>query len=153
MQGTQNTVLSKISVLRFSNVLTLLFTHVSSKLARWKFSDMDNLHIVMKLVKYYSRDKELDAVLCQIGAQLVHSNLNCISGYTEVVAKYFDYEFKCLFHLDRDTFETLVEHFKPPSFFSKAVGSMLSNISGENVPHCFEFYGYAEQCVKNRRYL
>ncbi|KAH7976985.1 hypothetical protein HPB52_022795 [Rhipicephalus sanguineus] len=79
---------------------------------------MEELHIAMELAESDSEDEELDAVLCQIGAQLVRSDRNRTPRYyEEVVAHYFDYEYKRLFLLSRDTFETLVGRFKSSSFF------------------------------------
>ncbi|KAL1473751.1 hypothetical protein MTO96_038504 [Rhipicephalus appendiculatus] len=79
---------------------------------------MEELHIAMELVESDSEDEELDAVLCQIGAQLVRSDRNRTPRYyDEVVARYSDYEFKRLFRLSRETFETLVGRFKSSPFF------------------------------------
>ncbi|KAH7944749.1 hypothetical protein HPB51_028540 [Rhipicephalus microplus] len=79
---------------------------------------MEELHIAIELVESDSEDEEHDAVLCQIGAQLVRSDRNRTPRYyEEVVARYFDYEFKHLFRLSRETFETLVGRFKSSPFF------------------------------------
>lgn len=84
---------------------------------------MEELHIAMELVESDSEDEELDAVLCQIGAQLVRSDRNRTPRYyEEVVARYFDYEFKRLFRLSRETFETLVGRFKSSPFFPRPRG-------------------------------
>ncbi|KAL1420563.1 hypothetical protein MTO96_004517 [Rhipicephalus appendiculatus] len=84
---------------------------------------MEELHIAMELAESDSEDEELDAVLCQIGAQLVRSDRNRTPRYyEEVVARYFDYEFKRLFRLSRETFETLVGRFKSSSFFPRPRG-------------------------------
>ncbi|XP_037567405.1 uncharacterized protein LOC119447091 [Dermacentor silvarum] len=84
---------------------------------------MDDLHVVMELIESESEDEELDAVLCQVGAELVRSDRNRIPRYyEEVVARYFDYEFKRLFRLSRDTFKTLAERFKSSAFFPTPQG-------------------------------
>ncbi|KAH7968668.1 hypothetical protein HPB52_010611 [Rhipicephalus sanguineus] len=84
---------------------------------------MEELHIAMELVESDSEDEELDAVLCQIGAQLVRSDRNRTPRYyEEVVTRYFDYEFKRLFRLSRETFETLVGRFKSSPFFPRPRG-------------------------------
>ncbi|KAL1421206.1 hypothetical protein MTO96_004217 [Rhipicephalus appendiculatus] len=106
---------------------------------------MEELHIAMELVESDSEDEELDAVLCQIGAQLVRSDRNRTPRYyEEVVARYFDYEFKRLFRLSRETFETLVGRFKSSPFFPRPRGGRPPNPSGENLPDCSELLGYAE---------
>ncbi|KAL1420234.1 hypothetical protein MTO96_024455 [Rhipicephalus appendiculatus] len=52
----------------------------------------------MELAESDSEDEELDAVLCQIGAQLVRNDCNRTPMYyEEVVARYFDYEFSAFF--------------------------------------------------------
>ncbi|KAH7970212.1 hypothetical protein HPB49_001120 [Dermacentor silvarum] len=68
----------------------------------------------MELIESGSEVEELDAVLCQVGAELVRSDPRY---YEEVVARYFDYEFKRLFRLSRDTFKTLAGRFKSSAFF------------------------------------
>lgn len=85
--------------------------------------DIDNLHIAMEFVESESEDEEVDAVLCQIGAHLVRNSRNRIPRYyEEIVARYFDFEFKRLFRLSRDTFGTLVKRFSASSFFPKPRG-------------------------------
>ncbi|KAH7949363.1 hypothetical protein HPB49_008230 [Dermacentor silvarum] len=46
---------------------------------------MDDLHVVMELIESESEEKELDAVLCQVGAELVRSDRNRIPRYYEEV--------------------------------------------------------------------
>ncbi|KAL1477554.1 hypothetical protein MTO96_035647 [Rhipicephalus appendiculatus] len=106
---------------------------------------MEELHIAIELAESDSEDEELDPVLCQMGAQLIRSDRNRTPRYyEEVVARYFDYEFKRLFRLSIDAFETLVGRFKSSSFFSKAAGRRPSNGSGENSPDCSQLLGCAE---------
>ncbi|KAL1481390.1 hypothetical protein MTO96_034497 [Rhipicephalus appendiculatus] len=81
------------------------------------------VYSVMELMDSDSEDEEADALLCQFGVQLVRSDRNRVPTYYEnVVGRYYEFEFKRLFRLSRDTSERLATRFEHSPFFPKPHG-------------------------------
>lgn len=76
---------------------------------------------VIELMDSDSEDEAFDDVVAIVALKLTRLQGNRIPRYCEeVVSRYFDFEFKKLFRLSRDTFDRLVVGYMASPFFPNA---------------------------------
>lgn len=75
------------------------------------------LYTVMELIDSDIEHEDTDALLCQIEVHLIHSNRKRIPNhYENAVGCYCEFEFRRLFRLSRDTFESFARRFESSHF-------------------------------------
>ncbi|KAL1419992.1 hypothetical protein MTO96_024738 [Rhipicephalus appendiculatus] len=82
---------------------------------------MAGVLLAMEIVEDDERDDEFDSAVALAACKLLRSERNRIRGCTdEVTRRYFDFEFKKLFRLSRETFDDVCERFRRSSFYPNA---------------------------------
>ncbi|KAH6944310.1 hypothetical protein HPB50_002683 [Hyalomma asiaticum] len=77
----------------------------------------------MDLVDSDSSDEEFDNLVAMLAVKLVRKERNRIPRYYEdVVGSYFEFEFKRLFRLSRETFNCLADRYRASPFFPENRG-------------------------------
>ncbi|KAH7975820.1 hypothetical protein HPB52_005501 [Rhipicephalus sanguineus] len=81
------------------------------------------VQLAMELVDSDSKDGENDELVTKVALKLARQSRHRVPPYCEdVVSRYFDFEFKRLFRLSRDTLDELVARFEASSFYPSALG-------------------------------
>ncbi|KAL1426860.1 hypothetical protein MTO96_017937 [Rhipicephalus appendiculatus] len=77
--------------------------------------------VAMELVDSESEEEEFDDVVAMLAVRLTRMDRNRIQRYCEdVVGRYFQFEFKRLFRLSRETFNSLADRYQTSPFFPEA---------------------------------
>lgn len=80
------------------------------------------VQLAMELGGLRSEDDEYDELVTKVALKLARQSRHRVPRYCEdVVSRYFDFEFKRLFRLSRDTLDGLVVRFEASSFYPSAL--------------------------------
>ncbi|KAH8037820.1 hypothetical protein HPB51_017320 [Rhipicephalus microplus] len=66
-------------------------------------------------------DDEYDDACILVACALVRDDANRVPGYESIIGRYHEYEFKRLFRLSRETFDSFRAKFKTSAFYPRAV--------------------------------
>lgn len=81
------------------------------------------VQVAMELVDSDSEDEEFDDLVAALAVKLVRKDRNRIPLYCEeVVWRYFEFEFKRMFRLSRETFNGLADRYRASPFFPELHG-------------------------------
>ncbi|KAH9371793.1 hypothetical protein HPB48_000077 [Haemaphysalis longicornis] len=81
------------------------------------------VQVAMELVDSDSEDEEFDDLVAALAVKLVRKDRNRIPLYCEeVVGRYFEFEFKRMFRLSRETFNDLADRYQASPFFPEFHG-------------------------------
>ncbi|KAL1441969.1 hypothetical protein MTO96_008117 [Rhipicephalus appendiculatus] len=114
---------------------------------------MAGVLLAMEIVVDDESDDEFDSALALAPCKLLRSDRNRIRGYTdEVTRRYFDFEFKKMFRLSRETFDDVCERFRRSSFYPNAVRGRLKISSVETVLIALTYFGNQSSmnCIADR---
>ncbi|KAH7970644.1 hypothetical protein HPB49_012977 [Dermacentor silvarum] len=102
------------------------------------------VQVAMDLVDS-DRDEKFNDLVAMLAVKLVRKDRNRIPRYHEdVLGSYFEFEFKRLFRLSRETFNCLADRYQASQFFPEARGGR-ARISAEKT--CLIVFSYlGSQC-------